>query len=202
MGRYAHLAYTDTVRQVQQEWGSATAVQRRLAEGDAPELLSEPEMGFIESRDGCYLGSVSETGWPYIQFRGGPPGFLHAIDERTIGFADVRGNRQYISTGNIVADGRVALFLMDYPRQQRLKLLGRATVLGLTGDPALTDRLCSVRTDGKAERLVLITVEGFNWNCTQHITPRYSAAELEPLLNRIAVLEAENQALRADMASR
>ncbi|WP_371482699.1 pyridoxamine 5'-phosphate oxidase family protein [Kitasatospora sp. NBC_00315] len=201
MSRFAHLAYTDTVRLVQEEQGSAAAVGRRLAEGDEPDRLAADESAFIHSRDGFYLASVGETGWPYVQFRGGPPGFCQVLDERTIAFADVRGNRQYISTGNIRADGRVALFFMDYPRQARLKILGRAAVQGLDDDPELTARLCGLRTEGLVERLLLIRVEGVNWNCHQHITPRFSEAELRPHLDRLhrrtAALEEENRLLRA-----
>jgi predicted pyridoxine 5'-phosphate oxidase superfamily flavin-nucleotide-binding protein len=203
MGRYAHLAYTDSVRQVQREQGSAAIGERMAALGDEPELLEEPEADFIHTRDGFYLGSVSETGWPYIQYRGGPPGFVQVLDQRTLAFADVRGNRQYISTGNIRADGRVALFFMDYARQGRLKLLGRATVQPLGEDPALDSRLLTAGTDGKPERLMLIHVEGFAWNCHQHITPRFSEAELQPVLaplrDRLTALEAENRTLRAKL---
>ncbi|GAA1500760.1 pyridoxamine 5'-phosphate oxidase family protein [Kitasatospora kazusensis] len=206
MSRYAHLAYTETVRRVQREQGSALAGDRRLAGADEPELLTDAEAGFIESRDGFYLASVSETGWPYVQYRGGPPGFVHVLDERTLAYADVRGNRQYISTGNVRADGRVALFFMDYARQGRLKMFGHATVQSPETDPALAERLGLVRTEGKVERLMLIRVEGFNWNCHQHITPRFSEAELRPHLDplraRLAALEEENRALRAEAARR
>ncbi|WP_319949573.1 pyridoxamine 5'-phosphate oxidase family protein [Streptomyces halobius] len=173
-------------------------------EGDAPEPLAADEAAFIEARDGFYLASVSETGWPYVQFKGGAPGFLHVLDERTIGYADVRGNRQYISTGNVRADGRVALFFMDYPQQRRLKIFGRASVQPLHDDPALAERLSAVRTPGQVERLMLIHVEGFNWNCPQHITPRYAKAELEavldPIRTRLAALEEENRRLRTRLS--
>lgn len=206
MSRYAHLAYTDSVRQVQREQGSSTTADRRLMAGNEPELLTEDEAAFIESRDGFYLASVSETGWPYVQYRGGPPGFLQALDERTLGYADVRGNRQYITTGNVRADGRVALFFMDYPRQARLKLFGRARAQSPEQDPRLTERLSAHRTDGRLERLMIISIEGYNWNCHQHITPRFSEPELTVLLDpvraRISALEEENQALRAQLAAR
>ncbi|MBC3992203.1 pyridoxamine 5'-phosphate oxidase family protein, partial [Streptomyces sp. AC563] len=159
------------------------------------------EAAFIASRDGFYLGSVSETGWPYVQYRGGPPGFLHVLDEGTLGYADVRGNRQYISTGNVRADGRVALFLMDYARQARLKIFGRAEIRALDEHPALAERLGRVRTDGRVERLVTIRVEGFNWNCPQHITPRFTQSELVSALPtvraHIAEVEGENERLLA-----
>ncbi len=206
MSRYAHLAYTDSVRQVQKEQGSATAGDRKLMGRDEPEPMTQAEAAFIRTRDGFYLGSVSETGWPYIQFRGGPPGFLHVLDERTLAYADVRGNRQYITTGNVRADGRVALFFMDYPRQARLKVFGRARTQSLEEDPGLSERLTARRTDGHLERLMIIEVEGFNWNCHQHITPRFSEQELaealDPIRSRIAALEEENEELRARLAAR
>ncbi|MBD0671662.1 pyridoxamine 5'-phosphate oxidase family protein [Streptomyces sp. CBMA156] len=206
MGRYAHLAYTEEVRRVQREQGSELSAVRQLAHGDDPEELTEAEAGFIHSRDGFYLASVSETGWPYVQFRGGPPGFAQVVDERTIAFAEVRGNRQYISTGNIRADGRVALFFMDYARQARLKLFGRASVQELEKDPELDRRLLSTRTGGRVERLMTVHVEGFNWNCPQHITPRFSEAELRPHLeqfqDRLAALEEENRVLRTQLEQR
>ncbi|MDH6134289.1 putative pyridoxine 5'-phosphate oxidase superfamily flavin-nucleotide-binding protein [Kitasatospora sp. MAA4] len=205
MGRFAHLAYTPSVREVQREQGSAVMADRRLLEGDAPEPLTEAEAEFIASRDGFHLSSVSETGWPYIQFRGGPPGFVHVLDERTIGFLDVRGNRQYITTGNVRADGRVALFFMDQARQLRLKLFGHASVRALQDEPELTERLAAVRTPGREERLLVVRVEDYAWNCHQHITPRYSEAELaealQPVRARMAALEEENRQLRARLAA-
>lgn len=205
MGRYAHLAYTDSVRRVQQEQGSAQVGARALAGQDAgPDELGPDEAEFLVSRDGFYLASVSETGWPYVQYRGGPPGFVHVLDKRRLAWAEVRGNRQYISTGNLRADDRVALFFMDYARQARLKLFGSAHTVPLDDDPALTGRLTARRTDGRVERLMVVEVEGFNWNCHQHITPRYTEAELEtvlaPIRTRMDVLERENEHLRARIA--
>ena len=196
MTRYAHLAFTDTVRRVQHERGSAQAVGRQLGQEDPVDVLTDAEAAFIAARDGFYLASVTETGWPYVQFRGGPPGFVHVLDEYTLAYTDVRGNRQYITTGNVRTDDRVALFFMDYARQARLKLFGHATFLGLDERPELTDRVNDRRTDGRPERLVLIHIEGFNWNCSQHITPRYSAVEISALGERLAELEHENRILR------
>ena len=203
MSRYAQLAYTDTVRQVQAEQGSAAAQARRLGgPGDAgPDPLGPEEAAFLAGRDGIMLATVSATGWPYVQHRGGPPGFLHVLDAHTLAFADVRGNRQYLSTGNLRDDDRVAVFAMDHAHRRRLKLLGHAEVLPLDADPALTRRVTAVAADGRPERVVRIRVEGVDWNCPQHITPRWSAAELEPelapLRARLAELEAENARLRA-----
>ncbi|MFJ5045916.1 pyridoxamine 5'-phosphate oxidase family protein [Streptomyces sp. NPDC098077] len=206
MSRYAQVAYTESVQEVQREQGSALSGIRQLAQGDSPDLMGEHEAGFIESRDGFYLASVSETGWPYVQYRGGPPGFLHVLDERTLAYADVRGNRQYITTGNVRAGGRVALFFMDYARQARLKIFGHAETKEPEEHPELAERLDRLRTDGRVERLMTIRVEGINWNCSQHITPRFSEAELaealQPIRARIAELEAENAALLAEAAAR
>ena len=148
------------------------------------------------------MASVSETGWPYIQFRGGAKGFLRVLDPQTIAFADLRGNKQYISRGNLEHDNRVALFLMDYPAQSRLKILGRVEVL--EGDAKAAATLETLRVPGEktpAERAILIHVEAFDWNCQQHITPRYSEEELSrilgPMRQRLESLEvAENKQLR------
>ena len=199
MSRYAQLAFTDPVREVQAEQGSAAAMARMLS-GSGPDALGPDEATFLTERDGVYLATVGATGWPYVQHRGGPPGFLHVLDEHTLGFVDVRGNRQYISTGNLRHDDRVAVFAMDYAHQRRLKLLGRAEVVALDADPQLTARLSDVTADGRPERLVLIHVEGVQPNCPQHITPRWSEPELAealaPLRERLAELEAENARLR------
>ncbi|MBC8091215.1 MAG: pyridoxamine 5'-phosphate oxidase family protein [Pseudonocardia sp.] len=204
MSRYAELAFTDTVREVQAEQGSATAVGRML-DGTALDAIGPDEAAFLTARDGIYMATVGATGWPYVQYRGGPPGFLHVLDAHTLGFADVRGNRQYISTGNLRGDDRVALFAMDYAHRMRLKLLGRAEVVALDADPALTARLTDIVTDGRLERLVLIHVEGVQPNCPQHITPRWNEAELAdalaPLHARLQELERENARLRAGTRS-
>ncbi|GAA2257332.1 pyridoxamine 5'-phosphate oxidase family protein [Streptomyces amakusaensis] len=205
MTRFARIAYTDSVRATQRENGSALAAQRQLAEGDRPDPLGPNEAGFIASRDGFYMASVGDTGWPYIQYRGGPRGFLHILDAHTLAFADVRGNRQYISAGNLRQNDRVALFFMDYARQTRLKLLGHATESRPEENPELTARLTEPRTDGRVERLFTIEVEGLNWNCPQHITPRFSEEELQealqPVRDRMAALEAENKELRARLGA-
>lgn len=198
MSRFAQLAFTDTVRTVQREQGSDRA-NRPRAETEA-DPLGEPERVFLTTRDGFHLASVGETGWPYVQYRGGPPGFVHVLDEHRFAFADVRGNRQYVTTGNLRADARVAAFFMDHPTRTRVKILGRATVHpAAAGDP-LTERLSDVRTDGRVERLVVVSVEGVAWNCRQHITPRWSAEELDEiwvrLTDRVTELEQENAMLR------
>lgn len=200
--RFAEIAFTPAVKAAQEAQGSR-ANYLPFEEGEAHhDRLGPAEAGFIAERDSFYIGSVSETGWPYVQHRGGPPGFLRVLDDRTIGFADFRGNRQYVSLGNLALNDRVALILMDYAHRRRLKILGRARALGPgEDDPALLARLELPNYRARVERGLLLTVEAFDWNCPQHITPRASAAEVTgittPLRTRIAELEAELAALRA-----
>jgi uncharacterized protein len=200
--RFAELAFTPLVKHHQQLHGSRSMYERVERSGDTGDRLGPDEQDFIAQRDGLYMASVSETGWPYIQFRGGAKGFLHVLDPQTIAFADLRGNKQYISIGNLEHDNRVALFLMDYPNQARLKILGRARVL--EGDAEAAGALETLRIPGEktpAERAILIHVEAFDWNCQQHITPRYSEEELDrilaPMRSRLEFLETENKRLRA-----
>jgi predicted pyridoxine 5'-phosphate oxidase superfamily flavin-nucleotide-binding protein len=199
--RFAELAFTPLVKQHQQSHGSRQMYERVERSGDAGDRLGPDEQAFIGQLDGFYMASVSETGWPYIQHRGGAKGFLRVLDPATIGFADLRGNKQYISLGNLEHDNRVALFLMDYANQARLKILGRARVL--EGDAEAARALETLRVPSEktpAERAILIDVEAFDWNCQQHITPRYSEEELTeilaPMRTRLEFLEAENKRLR------
>lgn len=193
--RYAEIAFTPTVKKAQEQLGSRNAYARMEA---APEVrnhrLSEAEAQFIAARNSFYMATVSETGWPYIQHRGGPTGFMRVLDDATIGFADFRGNRQYISLGNLANDDRVSLFFMDYPNKTRLKLFGRAKIVSLD-DEATLSRLETSDYRARVERGILIKVEGFDWNCPQHIVERYTLDEMRttmaPLTARIAELEAE-----------
>lgn len=188
--RFFDLVVTPSVARAQtRAYGAAIAVG-----GDtSPEPLGPDEAAFVAARDSFYLASVSETGWPYVQHRGGPRGFLRVLDPRTLAFADLRGNRQLVTVGNAAHDGRVALLLMDYPARQRLKILGRATVVEADADPALAATLAPARRGARVERLVRIAVEAWDWNCPQHITPRYTVDEVEalaaPLRARIDELE-------------
>jgi predicted pyridoxine 5'-phosphate oxidase superfamily flavin-nucleotide-binding protein len=194
--RFAKIAFTPGVRAVQEAMGSRDAYARLQERGAPDEELGADEKEFIAARDSFYIASVSETGWPYVQHRGGPPGFLKVLDATTIGFADYGGNRQYVSVGNLSKDDRVALILVDYPNRARLKLLGHARIAS-SGEPEL---LAKVRTPGyraRVERGVVIRVAAFDWNCPQHITPRFTSAEMEPMLRslraRIEVLEKQLQ---------
>jgi uncharacterized protein len=160
--------------------------------GSAPDPLGEAEREFIAARDSFYLATVTENGWPYIQHRGGPPGFLRVLGPDLLAFADVRGNRQMLTTGNLAGSDRVALFLMDYPQRSRLKILGHARVTPAEEDPELAASLALPGLRA-VERIVRIAVEGFDWNCPKYITPRYTKNEVEavtgPLRARIAELE-------------
>jgi len=204
--RFAELAFTPLVKQHQQLHGSRPMYERVERSGDPGDRLGPDEQAFIRGRDGFYMASVSETGWPYIQFRGGAKGFQRVLDPQTVAFADLRGNKQYISLGNLEHDNRVALFLMDYPSQSRLKILGRARILEGGAEAASTLEILRVPGEKTpAERAILIHVEAFDWNCQQHITPRYSEEELSrilaPMRSRLKFLEAENKRLRAAAGS-
>jgi predicted pyridoxine 5'-phosphate oxidase superfamily flavin-nucleotide-binding protein len=199
--RFAELAFTPLVKEQQKQHGSRHLYERVEKSSDLGERLGPYEQEFIRERDGFYMASVSETGWPYIQFRGGKRGFLPVIDDQTIGFADLRGNTQYISVGNLHHDDRVALFLMDYARQSRLKILGRVKIHEGTAEARkLIEALRVPEEKSPAERALVIHVEAFDWNCPQHITPRYTEEELvkimEPMRRRLDALEAENKRLR------
>ncbi len=170
---------------------------RQYALEAAPDrdALTEAEVMFILSRDSFYMATVTETGWPYLQHRGGAPGFLRVLGPGQIGFADYKGNRQMISTGSLALNDRVALFLMDYPRRERLKILGYARVLDARENPAMVEQLAEPAARKLVERLFLIDVLSFDWNCPKYITPRFTAAQVEevvaPLRQRIADLETQ-----------
>ncbi|MBB5055697.1 hypothetical protein HDF16_000366 [Granulicella aggregans] len=202
--RFPELAFTPLVKAHQKQHNSRAQYQRMEESGPPDDSLGVSERTFIALRDSFYMASVGETGWPYVQHRGGEKGFVHVIDPKTIAFADLRGNKQYISVGNLEHDARVALFFMDYPNQTRLKILGRVEVH--ENDARALELLQALRPASPkdvAERVILIHVEAFDWNCPQHITPRYTIEELEPSLapirDRIKALEAENAALRGKL---
>lgn len=189
--KFAEIAFTPSVREVQQALGSRAHYAAMEKGPDFNNVLGEQEATFVRARDSFYMASVSETGWPYVQHRGGPIGFVSVLDGTTLGFVDFRGNRQYISTGNVRRDDRVSLFFMDYPNRLRLKVLGRAELIDSSSEQLAKLRLPGYR--GAVERGFIIHVEAFDWNCPQHITPRYSEAEIQQL---VAPLLAENRALK------
>ena len=192
--RFAELAFTDRVKAVQEREGTRSSYAK-LEGGEAHhDRLGPAEAEFLAARDSLYMATISETGWPYVQHRGGPKGFVKVLGERAIGFADFRGNRQYVSVGNLQGDDRVALILVDYPNRRRLKLLGRARAITAEDDPVTLGRLEVPGYRAKVERGLVIAVEAFDWNCPQHITPRFTEEEVTaavaPLHARIAELEA------------
>ncbi len=174
--QFAALAFTDSVRQLQTAAGSRGAYAAMDHGADYNHQLSDVETTFLNARDSFYMASVSETQWPYLQHRGGPAGFIKVLDSRHIGFADYRGNRQYISRGNFLNNNRVALFFMDYPGRRRLKLLGH--IHEINADHELVSQLLDASYSARVERGFIIRVDAFDWNCPQHITPRYTQSEL------------------------
>jgi predicted pyridoxine 5'-phosphate oxidase superfamily flavin-nucleotide-binding protein len=176
MGRhFAEIAFTPAVQAEQAALGSWAHYAKVAEQGREDGRLSAQEAGFIHERDSVYMATVSATGWPYLQHRGGPPGFIRVLDAETICFADLTGNRQHVSIGNLAENDRVALFFMDYANRRRLKLLGHAGVV--RNDPALLARLTPAGAERLAESGMVIRVAGFEWNCPQHITQRLTLDE-------------------------
>ena len=190
--KFAEIAFTESVRKMQQEQGSRENYAAMDEGSDYNNIIGEKEAEFIAKRDSFYMSSVGETGWPYVQHRGGPAGFMKVLDEHTIGFADYRGNRQYVSAGNFRTNNRVSLFFMDYPNRRRLKMLGHIRTL----NEEETDSLSQLKVEGYralVERGFVITINAFDWNCPQHITPRYTETQLE---EKIAPILEVNRLLR------
>jgi len=198
--KFFDLTFTPSVKAAQERYGSRRTYSR--FEGGEPDFygLGEAENDFIAQRDGFYLATVNASGQPYVQFRGGPAGFLKVLDQETLGFADFRGNSQYISTGNMAENGRAALFLMDYLNQTRLKILARSEVKDAKDVPELIAKLAVRNYKTTIERAMILHVDAFDWNCQQHITPRYTIEEIRelnsPLYEHIAKLEAEVERLK------
>jgi predicted pyridoxine 5'-phosphate oxidase superfamily flavin-nucleotide-binding protein len=200
MKTFAEIAFTPAVQALQETHGSRDAYARMQAEGAHSEGMGAREAAFIAAADSFYLASVGESGWPYVQHRGGPQGFVKVISPTRLAFADFRGNRQYVSAGNTVHDDRVSLMFMDYANRQRLKLLGRLRFEPVaTADPQLLSAVELPAYRARVEHLAIINVEAFDWNCPQHITQRFSAdqvaAAAAPLHERIAALETELRTL-------
>jgi predicted pyridoxine 5'-phosphate oxidase superfamily flavin-nucleotide-binding protein len=201
MPNNSDLVFTPAARQAQAERGSAGAYERSIAEGFPGRVT--PELAqFIAEQDTAFLATATKDGAPYIQHRGGPKGFIKVIDEKTLGFADYRGNRQYISLANLSENDRAFLFLLDPARRQRIKLWGRARVV--EDDPALVERLFDAGYRARAERAILFTIDAWDVNCSQHIVTRFSEADLKQAFaavrDKIAELQEENVRLRALLA--
>ena len=197
----APLVFTPAAQQAQAERGSAKAYAERLAEG-FPDTVTPELAAFIAEQDTAFLGTVSGDGAPYIQHRGGPKGFIKIVDEHTLGFADYRGNRQYITLANLSENDRAFLFLIDPARRQRIKIWGRARMV--ENDAALTERLFDEGYKARPERALLFTIEAWDVNCSQHIVTRFTEADIDEALKgvqtKIAELEAENAQLRDELA--
>jgi len=182
MGRkFADISFTPSVKAVQVRYGVRDGNARFEQGDDTGDRLGEREAAFIEARDSFYQATVTEDGWPYVQHRGGPAGFLKVLDDQTIGYADFRGNVQYLSVGNLVYNDRVSIILMDYANRARLKLWARARVVEAVDDPDLVARLEVADYRARVERAVVLTIEASDWNCPQHITPRFTEAEMARL---------------------
>jgi len=189
--KFAEIAFTDEVKKVQEENNSRGGYATMAFGDDYNQSLSLAEAKFIQQRDTCYMASVSETNWPYVQHRGGPKGFMHVVDSDTIAFADFTGNRQYVSTGNFRTNDRVSLIFMDYPNKRRLKILGNITEIPQGSE--ILSQLENKEYGARIERGFIIKVAGFDWNCPKYITPRYTEEEVEtfvaPIIEQVKHLE-------------
>jgi len=190
--KFHELAFTDSVRHAQEEYYGQSRPVRHVP---GPDALTHDEIIFIQARDSFYMATVSETGWPYLQHRGGEVGFLRVLSPTQLAFADYKGNRQLVSVGNLAVTDRVMLFLMDYPQRTRLKIMGHARLEDARKHPELVAQLAEPEVRAQVERLFFIDVVSFDWNCNQHITPRYTLEDIKgivsPLQQRIAELEAQ-----------
>ena len=199
--KYLSLMTTPAVREAQRHYYAAS---RPIPESAEPVSLTEEEMDFIRERDSFYIATVTETGWPYMQHRGGRAGFLKVLNPRLLAFADYKGNRQLLTTGNLAANDRVALFLMDYPTRNRLKIMGHARVEDARHHPELLAQLVDPEQQSKVERLIMIDVVAYDWNCSQYITPRYTTEQVEtlvrPLQQRVAALTEQVRELQAKLS--
>jgi hypothetical protein len=201
--KFFELTFTPSIKAAQEHYGSRHKYARFETGKSDFSGLTEAEIEFIGARDGFYMATVGENGQPYIQYRGGKPGFLKVLDATTLGFADFRGNLQYISVGNLRKNDKAALFLMDYANRQRLKILARIEVRDAQEEPELIEKLAVSDYQARIERAMILSVEAFDWNCSQHITPKYTSDEIQfliaPLQERIEALEAENNRLREQL---
>jgi len=199
---FAELAFTDTIKTLQEKAGSR-ASYARMEKGTHIDGFTEYEEKFIKDRDSFYLSTIGANGYPYIQHRGGPKGFLKVLDKHRLGFIDFRGNMQFISVGNLETNNKVAIILVDYPARARLKIYATAEIIELKNDPELRKLLDLEGYNFKPDRMMVFHIDAYDWNCPQHITPRYTVAEIEEAFSGqrdyIAKLEAENKVLRTQL---
>lgn len=198
---YASLAFTDAIKDMQEKLGSRKSYAR-LENRSYVEGLTENETAFIAERDSFYMATIGENEYPYIQHRGGPKGFIKVLDEKRVGIVDYKGNAQYISVGNINTNNHVALIMVDYPTRTRLKLYARARIIELEDDPALYARLDMEGYESRPERMMVFDIDAYDWNCHQHITPRYTIEEINKAFaaqtKYISELEAELKKLKGE----
>ena len=191
---FAEIAFTDNVKAQQEKYGSRRSYARIEAQERGNEITRD-EAEFIAERDGFYLATAGESGFPYVQFRGGPKGFLKVLDANTLAYADFRGNLQYISVGNLAGNDKAALILMDYAHKRRLKIYARIEVVEAKDNPELIAQLQDASYEARVERAMVLHVEALDWNCPQHITQRFTIEEIRelnaPLYEHVAKLEAE-----------
>ena len=203
-GNFGSRVFTPIVKELQERYGSRHGYERYTSAATGEDAFSEFEIDFLSRRDSFYMATVGSTGWPYVQHRGGPAGFVKVLDPQTIAFADYRGNKQYVSTGNLSTDDRVAMIFVDYPNQARMKILGRVKIIDRE-HAGKTDQFQPEDPKTPIERIFVIHVEAFDWNCPKHITPRYTAEEIRAVLApfeiRMQKLEEENERLRRQIAS-
>ncbi len=197
---FGALAFSDSAKALQEKFGSRNSYAR-LEKESYIDGLTDNEIRFITGRDSFYLSTIGESGYPYIQHRGGPKGFIKVLDPNRIGFIDFSGNRQYISVGNLATNNKVAMIMMDYPAKARLKILARAEVVELKDNRALYDLLDIAEYKFRPERMMLFTIEAYDWNCPQHITQRYTLEEIQdafaPKILQLTKLEEEVKYLKA-----
>jgi predicted pyridoxine 5'-phosphate oxidase superfamily flavin-nucleotide-binding protein len=196
---YGELAFSDAAKALQEEVGSRRAYQQ-MEKNQVVDGLTDNEVRFIDNQDHFYMASYGENGYPYIQHRGGPAGFVKVLDERTVAFVDFSGNKQYISAGNIETNANVALIMISYPHRARLKLYAKARIVQIADQPELFEQIDPAEYKHKPERMIVLDIQAYDWNCPQHINPRYTTEEIQqafaPQRQRLAELEAENKALK------
>lgn len=201
---FGSVLFTPAVKALQERYGSRRQYEALVRTKQSGSALTTYESAFLSERDTFYWATISSSGWPYVQHRGGPKGFVKVVDPQTLAFADFAGNKQFISTGNLATDSRVALIFVDYASQIRLKILGRANVFEGEESAQWRDIVEDTGYSAKIERVFTIHVEAYDWNCPQHIVPRYTTEQIESVLerlrNKIETLEAENAALKSKLA--
>lgn len=199
---YSQLAFSDATKALQKEFGSRDAYEK-IEKYHVVDGLSDNEIRFIENQDHFYMATLGDNGYPYIQHRGGPKGFVRVLDDHTLAFVDFSGNKQYISAGNIETNPNAALIMISYPHRARLKLFAKVRVVQLADEPELFAQINPGDYNHRPERMIVVDVQAYDWNCPQHITPRFTTAEIEQAFNkqgkRMDALDSENKRLKKEI---